>query len=78
VLRVSVDDFLTLNVVQVVFEDVFTQQVNQSLDILGHLLVGSGFFERGEVDVGESSLKERNVKLIREEHLHIVNWLFNT
>lgn len=76
-LGVSVDDFLALNVVEVVFEDVLAQQVDERLDIVGHFLVGRGLLELRKVDVGKSPFKERNVELVREEHLHVFDRLLN-
>jgi hypothetical protein len=77
VLWVTVDNFLALNVVQVIFEDIFRQEVDQSLNVLRHFLVGFCLLELREVDVGKGSLKEANVKLVSEEDLHVVDRLFN-
>ena len=72
-LRVSIHNLLSLNVAQVVFKDLFTEQVDESLDVLCHLLHVLARCELAEVYLRERSLEELDVKLVAEEDRDIVD-----
>ena len=72
-LRVSIHNLLSLNVAQVVFKDLFTEQVDESLDVLCHLLHVLARRELAEVYLRERSLEKLDVKLVAEEDRDIVD-----
>ena len=61
-LRVSADDLITTDVLQVVLQDLLRKQVDQSLDILSHFLLVVSLLEGAEVDIRESCLEKLNVE----------------
>ncbi len=70
-LGVSVDYLLPLDVLQVHIEDLLTQEVDQSLNVLGYLLLRFRPLKLGKVDLRIRLLKEVNVKLVTI--IHYVN-----
>ena len=64
--------------VQVVLEDLLRKEVNQSLDIFRHLLLGLAWLKRAEVNVAKSKFKELDVEGITEKDRHVHYGLLNT
>ena len=75
VLGVAVDDLVAADVRQVVLQDLFTQEVDQGLDVLRHLLLVLSRGQLREVDVGEGGLEKLDVELVGEEHSHVLDGL---
>lgn len=63
-LWVAVDDFLSSNVREVIFQNLLTKQVDERLNILSHLIYILTSSKLTKVDLWECSLKELNVKLV--------------
>jgi hypothetical protein len=77
VLRVAINDLISADVGQIVFEDLLAKQVNQGLDVLRHLLLVLPCCQLAEVDIGESRLEELDIELIGEEHSEILDGLLH-
>lgn len=63
-LGVAMDDLLSLDVGEIIFQNLLTKEVDERLNILRHfvhILTGS---QLTEVDLGERSLEELDVKFI--------------
>ena len=77
--RISVDDLVTPDVGHVKHEDLLGQQIDESLNALGHLLwllrVLSLVQQTGEVKGWVSHLEAADVELVLEEHLIVVDLL---
>ena len=74
--RVPVDDFVTLDVAHVVVQDLLAQQVDQSLDGLGHLLWLDRLVlvleQAREIEVWVGHLKALDVESVLEEDADVV------
>jgi len=64
VLRVSMDDLLTSDVREVIFQNLLTKQVDKRLNILCHLGHILASCQLTKVDLRECGLEELNVKLV--------------
>lgn len=77
-LRIAIDDFLSTDVAQVVFEYLSTKEINERLNVLCHFLYIFSSRQLTEVDFRKGSLEELNVEFVAEEDGNIVNWILNT
>ena len=66
-LRVATDNLASLDVAQIVAQDLLREQINQCLNVCSHFFFVGGLLERTEVDIGESRLEELDVKGVTRE-----------
>jgi len=64
VLRVAMDDLLSSDVREVIFQNLLTKQVDERLNILCHLVHILAGCQLTKIDLWESSLEKLNVKLV--------------
>jgi hypothetical protein len=62
--RVSIDDFFSLDVGQIILKDLLSKQINQSLDVFRHLTHVLSSCQLAEVYFRKGCLEELNIKLI--------------
>lgn len=77
-LGVPIDYLLTLDVTQVILKYLFSEQINERLNVFCHLC---NILTRGqlrEIYLRECGLEELNVEFITEEDRHVIDGLFHT
>jgi len=77
VFGISIDDLVSADVRQIILEDLLTQEVNESLDVFGHLLLILSGSQLAKIDVGEGCLEELDIELVREEYCQVINRLLH-
>lgn len=72
-LWVTVHDFLSLDVAEIILKYLLTKKVNERLNVFGHLSHILPSRQLREINFRESRLEELNVELITEEYCDVVN-----
>ena len=75
-LNISRDYLGGVDELQVNIQDLSSQQIQESLDIISHLFRSIPLFHLVKIIVRENNLKKLDVKRIRRKGHVIVNWLF--
>lgn len=78
VLRVAIDYLLTLDVTQVILKDLFSEQIDERLNVFCHLCNILACSQLRKIYLRECSLEELNVEFITEEDRHVIDGLFHT
>ena len=68
-LRITADDLVTLDVLQVVHQDVLAEHVDEGLNVSRHLIHVVGLLQLAEVVVWEGRLKKLDIKLVPEQKI---------
>ena len=66
-LRITADNLVTFDVLQIVHQNVLTEHVDQGLNISRHLILIVGLHQLTEVVVREGRLKKLDIKLVPEQ-----------
>ena len=68
VLRIAADELITLDVLQIVHQNVLAEHVDEGLNVSCHFILVIRLFQLTEVVVWEGHLEELDIKLVPEEH----------
>ena len=74
---VAGNDLVSLDVAQVAVEDLLADEVDDSLNVLGLLLLVRTLMQLVKVDLGEESLHDLNEKGVAEEDIYVLDKLFH-
>jgi hypothetical protein len=78
VFRVAIDYLLSLDVAEVILEDLLTQKVNERLNVFCHFTNVLTCCQLREINLRESSLEKLNVEFVTEKDSNIVDGLLHS